>query len=69
MIDSDTLAPDFTGDIIRPGDEDYPAAARTALAQGSPSIVLRPRDAAEVRRALRWAAQARLEIAVRGGGH
>lgn len=69
MTENHEPIPGFTGEIVRPGDDGYPSASRTALAVGTPSIVLRPRDEEEVRHAVRWAAGSGLEIAVRGGGH
>jgi len=70
MIDDqlDALA-DFRGAVIRPADNTYADVARTAVAFGSPALVLRPADTLDVQRAVRFAAATDLPIAVRGGGH
>lgn len=59
----------FTGTIITPDSPDYAAAARTALAGAAPALVLRPKDVADVQRAVRFAAASDRPLAVRGGGH
>lgn len=67
-----TLEPhltDFTGTVITPDLPEYAAAARTALVEAAPDIVLRPRDITDVQRAVRAAAASELPLAVRGGGH
>ncbi|MGV9770656.1 FAD-binding oxidoreductase [Streptosporangium sp. NPDC003464] len=65
----ETLRRDFGGDIIEPGAAEYTAASRSVLASGSPACVLRPRSVGDVRAAVRFAADAGLSPAVRGGGH
>ncbi|MDP4503233.1 FAD-binding oxidoreductase [Nonomuraea turcica] len=65
----ETLRRDFGGDIIEPGAADYAAASRSILASGNPAYVLRPKSAADVQAAVRFAADARLVLSVRGGGH
>ncbi len=52
-----------------PGDDGYAEAAATMFAAGTPDLVVRPRDAAEVAAALRYAAGAGLTVSVRSGGH
>ncbi|MBY8881516.1 FAD-binding oxidoreductase [Actinacidiphila acidipaludis] len=59
----------FNGDIIEPGLPEYEGASRTVLAAGSPAFVLRPKSAADVQAAVRFAAGTGLPLAVRGGGH
>lgn len=59
----------FTGSVITPDSPDYEAAARTPLLPSTPALVLRPRDVADVQRAVRAAAASGLAVAVRGGGH
>ncbi len=59
----------FAGEIITPESADYEMASRNALRGGAPASILRPADAADVQRAVRWAAASGLPLAVRGGGH
>lgn len=66
---SETLRADFGGAIIEPGDAGYPSARRSALVVGNPAWVLRPSDARDVQRAVRFAAESGLPLSVRGGGH
>jgi FAD/FMN-containing dehydrogenase len=65
----ETLRRDFGGDIIEPGDAEYPSASRSILAFGSPAQVLRPTSIEDVKAAVRFAADAGLLLSVRGGGH
>lgn len=59
----------FTGEVIRPDDPAYDAVRRTLLADGSPAYVVRPARIGDVQAAVRFAADAGLPLAVRGGGH
>jgi FAD/FMN-containing dehydrogenase len=54
---------------IRPGDEEYDAARTTIAGTASPTVVLRPRTALEVRESIRFAGDEDLPLAVRSGGH
>ncbi|MEU6782284.1 FAD-binding oxidoreductase [Nonomuraea angiospora] len=65
----DTLRRDFGGDIIEPGAAEYGSASRSVLASGSPAYVLRPRNVADVRAGVTFAAGSGLPLSVRGGGH
>ncbi|WP_431914697.1 FAD-binding oxidoreductase [Nonomuraea jabiensis] len=65
----DTLRRDFGGDIIEPGGAEYGAASRSVLTSGSPAYVLRPKNVADVRAGVRFAAASGLPLSVRGGGH
>ncbi|WP_084960018.1 FAD-binding oxidoreductase [Thermoactinospora rubra] len=65
----DILRRDFGGAVIEPDGADYASASRTVLASGSPAYVLRPESVADVRAAVRFAADAGLVLSVRGGGH
>jgi FAD/FMN-containing dehydrogenase len=56
-------------EVLVPGDEDYAAGAATLFADGTPDLVVRPRDGAGVAAALRYAAGAGLTVTVRSGGH
>lgn len=59
----------FAGEIVGPEDEGYDAASRTVLVGGTPAYVLRPANVEDVRKAVRYAADSGLPLAVRGGGH
>jgi FAD/FMN-containing dehydrogenase len=56
-------------EVLRPGDDGYAETAATLFADGTPDLVVRPRDAAGVAAALRHAAGAGLAVTVRSGGH
>ena len=57
------------GDVVVPGDDGYDDARRTVFATGSPALVARPRDEAEVAAAVTYAAREGLPLSVRSGGH
>jgi FAD/FMN-containing dehydrogenase len=57
------------GEVLTPGDDRYAQAAATMFAIGTPDLVIRPGDAAEVAAALRHAADTGLTVSVRSGGH
>jgi FAD/FMN-containing dehydrogenase len=59
----------FGGEIVAPGDEGYDVASRTVLVGGSPAYVLRPANVEDVRKAVAFAVESGLPLAVRGGGH
>ncbi|TDW15530.1 FAD-binding oxidoreductase [Kribbella kalugense] len=59
----------FGGEIVAPGDEGYDVASRTVLVAGSPAYVLRPANVEDVRKAVAFAVESGLPLAVRGGGH
>jgi len=65
----ETLRRDFDGDIIEPDDAKYESASRSVLASGHPAYVLRPEHGEDVQAAVCFAANARLVLSVRGGGH
>src|SRR5205807_226805 len=65
----ETLRRDFGGDIIEPGGAEYESASRSVLASGNPACVLRPQSVGDVQAGVRFAANARLLLSVRGGGH
>jgi FAD/FMN-containing dehydrogenase len=56
-------------EVLVPGDDGYAEAASILVADGTPDIVVRPRDAPGVAAALRYAADAGLAVTVRSGGH
>ncbi len=56
-------------EVLVPGDDGYAESAAILFADGTPDVVVRPRDAAGVAAALRHAADAGLAVTVRSGGH
>jgi FAD/FMN-containing dehydrogenase len=65
----ETLHGTFQGAIIEPGAPGYEKASSTVLATGTPDVILRPANVADVQTAVRFAAATGLPLAVRGGGH
>lgn len=65
----DTLRREFAGSIITSETPEYEDARRTALAWGTPDVVLRPLATSDVQSAVRFAVSADLPLTVRGGGH
>ena len=65
------LAADFSGRLLQPGDTDYDGARRihNGLIDKRPALIARCRNAGDVSRAILFANEHGLEIAVRGGGH
>ncbi|MDN5926207.1 MAG: FAD-binding oxidoreductase [Hyphomicrobiales bacterium] len=65
------LSPGFTGELLRPGDDGFDDAA--AIWNGSivsePALIARCRSAQDVVASVRFAADNRVPVAVRGGGH
>ena len=61
------LAPD--SEVLAPGQDGYEEAAATMFAAGTPELIVRPRDAAGVAAALRFAVDAEAPVSVRSGGH
>ena len=68
---NDELLSEFSGTLLRPGDDGYDSAR--AIWNGAidrrPALVARCRSSADVAAALAYGRQSGLEIAVRGGGH
>ena len=54
---------------LRPGDDGYAAAATTYMRTGSPALVFRPRNTAEIAAAIRSAIDQNLVLSVKSGGH
>ncbi|KAI0751466.1 FAD-binding domain-containing protein [Daedaleopsis nitida] len=71
MASLDTFKASFKGDIVIPGDESYEKAiARWAKnAARKAAVVAFVKDAEDVSRAVTYARQANLPIAIKGGGH
>lgn len=71
MIPTESPGPDVRGHVIRHADAAYDVARRSynGMLDRHPAIIVRPVDAADVAATIRWAADAGLGVAVRGGGH
>jgi hypothetical protein len=67
----EALAGSLSGTILQPGDDGYEAARRVhnGLIDKRPALIVRCRGTGDVAAAVRFAREAGLEIAVRGGGH
>ena len=70
-IDIDSLVASVSGTVIRPDDDAYDEARHihNTLIDRRPSLIVRAADAADVARAVTFAADHDLELAVRAGGH
>ena len=66
-----SLASSFEGAVYTPDHPEFDATARVyqLAATGQPAVVVRPRNATDVGRAIACARDHGFEIAVRGGGH
>ena len=67
----DTLATDFMGDLVRPGDADYDAVRKiwNGNIDRRPALIARCRGVADVIAAVRFAREQDVLTSVRGGGH
>jgi FAD/FMN-containing dehydrogenase len=67
----EALRASFSGELLTPGDGSYDEARRVhnGLIDRRPALIARCRSAADIAAALRAAADAGLEVSVRGGGH
>ena len=65
------LAASVTGEVVLPDDAEYDArrAIFNAMVDRRPALIVRPRTTDDVSLAVRYALDAGLPIAVRGGGH
>jgi FAD/FMN-containing dehydrogenase len=65
------LADRVSGQVIRPGDEGYEEARRVynAMVDVRPAAIVRCATADDVAQVVRLAAEERMDLAVRGGGH
>jgi FAD/FMN-containing dehydrogenase len=61
----------FSGPLLRPGEEGYEEARRiyNGLIDRKPALIARCRGEADIVEAVRFAREAGLDVAVRGGGH
>jgi FAD/FMN-containing dehydrogenase len=67
----DALRSTMTGEVVLPADGDYNEARSTfnGTIDRRPAAIARPSSTEDVAAAVRWAREAGLPIAVRGGGH
>jgi alkanesulfonate monooxygenase SsuD/methylene tetrahydromethanopterin reductase-like flavin-dependent oxidoreductase (luciferase family)/FAD/FMN-containing dehydrogenase len=68
-IDYDAVPAVLRSTAVEPGDRTYRSVQSTYMRGGSPGLVLRPRDAAQVSDALGYAREHEVVIGVRSGGH
>ena len=69
--DLPALAAELSGSLIRPGDTEYDEAriVHNLTYLSRPAAIVRPADAADVSRTVRFAARSGMPLAVRSGGH
>ena len=67
----ETLAADFAGQLIQPGEADYDTARQiwNGQVQRRPALIARCRGVADVMAAVRFCRQHEIPASVRGGGH
>jgi hypothetical protein len=65
------LASVLRGPLLSPGDPAYEPARRiwNAMIDRRPALIAQPLDAADIREAVRFGAERRVPVAIRGGGH
>ncbi|HEX3801715.1 MAG TPA: LLM class flavin-dependent oxidoreductase [Solirubrobacteraceae bacterium] len=68
-IDYDTVPAALRSTAVEPGDRAYTSVQSTHMRGGSPGLVLRPRDAAQVSEALGYAREHDVSLGIRSGGH
>src|ERR1700752_4033888 len=61
----------FRGDLIQPGNDDYDGARKVwnGMIDRHPAVIARCKSTDDVQRAIRFARENDLPIAIRGGGH
>ncbi|MEP7167265.1 MAG: FAD-binding oxidoreductase [Candidatus Woesebacteria bacterium] len=65
----DTLRSTFSGEIVLPADPAYKEAANVFMHTGTPAVILRPKNSADVVMAIAYARENKLVLSVRSGGH
>ncbi|MGN9810014.1 LLM class flavin-dependent oxidoreductase [Micromonospora sp. BQ11] len=68
-VDHAALPATLAARSVRPGDPEYDRVRHTYSWQGSPALVIRPHDAAEVVNAVSYARTQDVPLSVRSGGH
>ncbi|HYD73716.1 MAG TPA: FAD-binding protein, partial [Candidatus Binatia bacterium] len=71
MFDTTTLAQNFRGDLIKPGDAAYDEARAlyNGMIDKRPALIARVADVADVIAAVKFGREQNALIAIRGGGH
>lgn len=65
----DSFKQSFSGEIITPDHKEYEKARTVFLHTGSPEVIVRPKNAEDVVKALQFAKVNNLNLSVRSGGH
>ncbi|MET0830048.1 MAG: FAD-binding oxidoreductase, partial [Microbacterium sp.] len=65
----DELTSVLPGRVLAPGHDEWEAARRFHSGSGEPDLIVRADSAADVVRAVEWAASESVPVGVRGGGH
>ncbi|PWR12649.1 FAD-linked oxidase [Micromonospora acroterricola] len=68
-VDYDALPASLAATSVEPGDPEYERVRHSYSWQGSPALVVRPREAAEVVDAVTYARTQHVPLSVRSGGH
>ncbi|HET6547958.1 MAG TPA: LLM class flavin-dependent oxidoreductase [Solirubrobacter sp.] len=68
-VDYDAVPASLSARAVEPGDKAYGKVRSTYMRTGSPGLILRPNDAAEVAEALSYAREQDVPLAIRSGGH
>ncbi|MFC5750736.1 LLM class flavin-dependent oxidoreductase [Actinomadura rugatobispora] len=68
-IDYDAVPPSLAARAVEPGDREYEDLRSTYIWKGTPGLILRPADEAQVADALAFARAQDVPLAVRSGGH
>ncbi|MEO3742668.1 LLM class flavin-dependent oxidoreductase [Plantactinospora sp. B5E13] len=68
-VDYDALPASLAAGSVEPGDREYEQVRHSYSWSGSPALVIRPRDAAEVVDAVTYARTQDVPLSVRSGGH
>lgn len=69
ILNLDEFNKSFTGNCILPNHDRYEQVRMAYVTKGSPAIVLQPRTAQDVARALKFVRESGLLLSVRSGGH
>ncbi len=59
----------FSGEVISPNDVGYAAVSSVFTTVGSPALIVRPTNSADIVTAIRFAREHSLQLSVRSGGH
>ncbi|MFK3979068.1 LLM class flavin-dependent oxidoreductase [Micromonospora sp. NPDC050397] len=68
-VDYDAVPPSLAATAVEPADPEYDRVRHSYSRQGSPAMVLRPGNAAEVAEAVTYARTQDVPLSVRSGGH